>query len=78
MPLNEKKIMIYFNPGDWILYNIEMNQIEKKGEIANNVKVFFQIWEGTLSYVDPDTLTVRLIDLNTGQINAGYEFPASH
>ena len=38
--------MIYFNPGDWILYNIEMNQIEKKGEITNNVKVFFQIWEG--------------------------------
>ena len=38
-----------------------------------NISNFYR----TIFYVDPDTLIVRLIDFNTGQINAGYEFPAS-
>ncbi|KAM3129112.1 hypothetical protein pb186bvf_018748 [Paramecium bursaria] len=77
VPLNEKKILIYFDGGDWILYDIGKRQEEKKGKIANNVKVFFQVWEGTLFYVCPDTLIVKLIDFNTGANNEAYQFPAS-
>ncbi|KAM3143889.1 hypothetical protein pb186bvf_003940 [Paramecium bursaria] len=77
VPLNEKKILIYFEGGDWILYDIGKRQEEKKCKIANNVKVFFQVWEGTLFYVCPDTLIVKLIDFNTGANNEAYDFPAS-
>ncbi|KAM3143911.1 hypothetical protein pb186bvf_003962 [Paramecium bursaria] len=77
VPLNEMKILIYFDGGEWILYDIRTNQTQKKGKIANNVKVFFQVWEGTLFYVCPDTLIVKLIDFNTEFNNTDYQFPAS-
>ena len=85
VPLDEKKILIYFDGGDWILYDIGKRQEEKKGKIANNVKVFLGLGRvlkifkliRTLFYVCPDTLIVKLIDFNTGANNEAYQFPAS-
>ncbi|CAD8076953.1 unnamed protein product [Paramecium primaurelia] len=78
IPLNENQIFLYFEGSLYELYDIESQQIIGKGQIANDVKYFTQIYPQTLCFLDPEDMKVKLLDLKTHQINQSFVFAASN
>ncbi|CAD8189614.1 unnamed protein product [Paramecium octaurelia] len=78
IPLNENQAFIYYDGGCYELYDIESQNIIGRGQITSDVKYFSQIYPMTLSYLDPDDMKVKLLDLTTSKINQSFTFAASN
>ncbi|CAK73542.1 unnamed protein product, partial (macronuclear) [Paramecium tetraurelia] len=68
----------YFDGGKYHLYDLASEQVVGQGQITEDVKYFYQIYPQTLSFLDPKDMKVKLLDLQTHQINESFVFAASN
>ncbi|CAD8085405.1 unnamed protein product [Paramecium sonneborni] len=78
IPLNENQAFIYYDGGSYEVYDIESQQIIGKGQIVNDIKYFIQIYPDTLSFLDPEDMKVKLLDLKTHRENPSFVFASSN
>ncbi|CAD8214915.1 unnamed protein product [Paramecium octaurelia] len=78
IPLNENQAFIYFDGGEYHLYDMASEQVVGQGQIIHDVKCFYQIYPQTLCFLDPEDMKVKLLDLQTHQVNEQFVFAASN
>ncbi|CAD8192419.1 unnamed protein product [Paramecium pentaurelia] len=77
IPLKQILAFIYYENGVYQLYDINKQVITQKGQISQNIKFFLEIYTNVLIFHDPIDLQIKLLDLNTNQINPKFVFKSS-
>ncbi|CAK85677.1 unnamed protein product (macronuclear) [Paramecium tetraurelia] len=77
VPLKNNLAFIFYEGGFYELYDIEKQQITVTGRLPDKIRFFLEIYTKVLIYHDPTDIQIKMLDLNTNQINPNFVFRAS-